>query len=160
MSAAPFSVVCPYTKLQPATERLLRRYQELGGWPLRFVKLDGGDGYRRLLRELWEDGEATIIVEHDILPWPGAIEELAACPGAWCAHSYEWNGGVGVYHMLGCAKLGAELKRRVPRVWHEPLDWSLCDRHLYFAAYELEIEPHPHRPAVIHLNGLGLDASS
>lgn len=110
------------------------------------------DAYRRVLLNIWQTHETVIIVEHDIIPWPGAIEELLACSCQWGTYSYKTNGGTGVAHMLGCAKLTPGLMDAVPTVWDDPAPWWELDQRLFFAAREKGIEPHLHRPAVTHLN--------
>jgi hypothetical protein len=55
-------------------------------------------------------------------------------------------------HMLGCAKLGEGLMRELPGIWDAPGHWSELDQRLFFAARDAGIEPHLHRPPVIHLN--------
>lgn len=145
-------VVCPFTKLHPVTRSVLESY---AGLDVRFWDVSHDDhAYGHLMRLLWLDRQPITIVEHDIVPWPGCIEELHACPAKWCANSYDWNGGIGVAHMLGCAKLSARLMVELPNVWDEPCHWSQCDQRLFFAAREVGIEPHLHRPPVIHLKGM------
>jgi hypothetical protein len=142
-------VICPHTTLHPVTKMVLDSYN-LG---VQYVPLYGTDGYRQLLQQLWQEQEDVVIIEHDIVPWPGCIEELYNCPGEWCTNSYHWQGKVGLYHMLGCTKISVALMRSLPDVWAQPGDWSLCDRRLFFAAQALGKDPHQHRPPVIHLKG-------
>lgn len=144
----PINVVVPYTDLHPLVPQLLATY----GYTPEYRKLVGDDGYQCLMRELWERGEDVMIVEQDILPWPGAIEELFACECFWGAYTYRTNGGMGVYHMLGCTKITKRLMRQTEGVWDEWRHWSVIDQTLFFAARNRGIEPHHHRPAVIHLN--------
>lgn len=114
--------------------------------------LDGEDGYRQLMLGVWRERKPVIIVEHDILPWPGAIEELIACPCLWGTYSYRCHGGIGISHMLGCAKITAELIDLLPDLWDSPVHWAKIDGHLFFGAERAGQQPHLHRPAVIHLN--------
>lgn len=141
-------VVVPYVQLHPLVAPILRSQ---GHRPDCF-ELSGDDAYRQLLKWLWEVGESVIIVEQDILPWPGALDELAGCPCRWGTYSYREHGGVGIAHMLGCAKLTGALMAAVPQVWDEPGHWSGLDQRLFFAARAVGIEPHLHRPPVLHLN--------
>lgn len=141
-------VVVPHTNLHPVTKQVLESYR----LPVRFVEIKDDDAYRRLLRDLWDEDETVVLVEHDVAPWPGAIEELLACPCLWGSNSYIINGGVGIYHGLGCTKISTGLMRMLPGLWNEAKHWSQLDRHLWFAARAIAQEPHPHRPPVIHLN--------
>jgi hypothetical protein len=141
-------LVVPYTQLHPLVPRVLATY----GLKPEYVFLEDDDAYRRLMQCLWDDGETVVIVEHDVLPWEGAVEELYNCSGPWCSCSYRIGGAVGIYHGLGCTKLSAELIRRTAGLWDRPYHWSVIDRVLLFTAREHELEPHPHRPSVIHLS--------
>lgn len=142
-------VVVPYApgKLHPVTKDVLLSYC----LPVEFEKLTDDYAYSRLLKHLWDEGETVVIVEQDIVPWPGAVEELCCCVGLWCTHTYYHSGGIGVSHMLGCAKLSAELIQSLPGLWDEPVHWSTCDQHLFYCARGIRQEPHLHRPPVIHL---------
>jgi hypothetical protein len=140
-------VVVPYTRLHPVTEQVLTSY----AIPVEWVGLVGDDDYRLLMQRLWREQERVIIVEHDIVPWPGALEELWACPCAWGAYSYKIHGGIGIYHGLGCTKLTPQLMAAVPEIWGQPEPWYLLDQKLLFEARNQGLEPHHHRPAVIHL---------
>lgn len=139
-------VVVPYTSLKQPTRLVLKQYKP------EYVDVSGPDAYRRLLQRIWTEGETTIIVEHDVVPWPGALDELWQCPCAWGAYSYHMHGGLGIYHGLGCTKIGAELIARTPTVWHPPHPWNVLDQMLLFASRGTGLEPHHHRPAVTHLN--------
>ncbi len=146
-------VVVPYTRVHPITKAVLDSYQ----LPVWYAHLEGEYAYGELLRELWATREPVVIVEHDIVPWPGCLQELDGCPAEWCTCSYRYKGGVGISHMLGCAKLSTALMDGLPDLWNEACHWSECDRRLFFAARELGKEPHQHRPAVLHLKDIPPD---
>jgi hypothetical protein len=148
-------VVVPYVKLHPVTQQVLNgsnadvHYEMVG---------DDDGAYCQLLNNLWQRGSSVIIVEQDIVPWPGALDEIWQCPAQWCTYSYAWRNeygrtGIGLSHMLGCVKLSAELMRALPNVWRESCSWVNCDRRLFFTARNHGIDPHLHRPAVTHLKG-------
>lgn len=141
-------VVVPYTDLHPLVKTVLDSYQ----LPTTYVALPTDDSYRQLLKRLWDEGETVCLVEHDIVPWYGCLEELDGCMGQWCTCAYRYGGGYGLYHLLGCTKLSATLMRRLPGLWDQPRPWSELDRHLFFAAREIGQDPHGHRPPVLHLN--------
>jgi hypothetical protein len=150
-------VICPHTALHPVTKGVLDSYN-LG---VRYVQLDAEYAYGNLLRELWAERETVVIIEHDIVPNHGCVEELFGCSAIWCAFSYQWRNefgevGVGLSHQLGCTKISAHLMNALPDLWNEPCHWSLCDQRLFFAAREIGREPHLHRPAVIHLKGIAV----
>lgn len=137
----------PVTKQVLASEGIVAQYIGVGHSPY---------GYHHLMRDIWSQRKQVIIVEHDIVPWPGAIAELAACPCAWGSYSYKIHGGIGIFHGLGCTKLTPELMDATSdlwsdEVWHQD-HWSKIDQVLFFAARERGYEPHHHRPPVIHLS--------
>jgi hypothetical protein len=140
-------IVVPYVTLHPVTRHCL----ESEKLDAEYVQMQDDDDYRRLMQRLWRENKPVVIVEHDIAPWPGAIRELWECPCAWGAYSYKIDGGIGIYHGLGCTKLTPRLMAAVPKIWDRPEPWHLLDQIMFFAARNEGWEPHHHRPAVIHL---------
>ena len=149
MTTPRVKIVVPYTHVHPLVERKLYDY----GFDPEFVPMIDEFSYWRLLRQIWREREPVVIVEHDVLPWPGAIEEMCACPAHWCSFTYEINGGYGIHHAFGCTKITAALMEATPKVWDEVADreWHALDAQLCYAALKAGQIPHPHRPAVIHL---------
>ena|SRR5215207_6192247 len=139
-------VIVPFTKLEPATELVLRPYIP------EYVDVSTLDSYRLLLKRIWETGKTVIIVEHDIVPWPGALDELWYCPCAWGSYSYHLHGGIGIHHGFGCTKLSSRLMAETQGVWDDGISWNMLDQVLLFKARAYGFEPHHHRPAVVHLN--------
>jgi hypothetical protein len=143
------NIIIPHVQLHPLLPQLLSRY---GHAPTYIDVSASSDAYWNLLNDLWQKGETFILVEHDILPWPGALEELWQCPGLWCANSYDQR-GIGIYHSFGCTKFSAELIRRLPDVWSRiGHHWSRLDSEFEWQACQAGLRPHPHRPPVIHLH--------
>lgn len=68
--------------------------------------------YAQLLEREWSKGGGFVLVEHDIAPWPGAIDALLACPRDWCAHRYPKGGRL--VRALGCVKFSEGLVRNYP----------------------------------------------
>lgn len=62
------------------------------------------DAYANEFAGWWGSGEPFIIVEQDVVPWPGADVELADCPEPWCAFSYYAHDRELPKPYLGCAK--------------------------------------------------------
>lgn len=83
-----------------------------------------GDGWRygRSFAQFWNKGEPFIHLEHDIVPWPGAIQELIDCPEPWCVFESAYLGktmigfGIGKYRPEG----------RAPKEW-SVTDWRCLD---------------------------------
>jgi hypothetical protein len=73
--------------------------------------------YGRVFMQQWQSGNGFIVVEEDIVPWPGAIKELQVCPEDWCA--FEFPNGIildnprqGFCWSLGCMKFSTDLVKR------------------------------------------------
>ncbi len=78
------NVVVPYANansLQYQATMLNLQIQHIAA---EWREMRGDAGYAEFFNEVWDRGHVFIIVEHDCLPWPGAIAELWACPQVWC----------------------------------------------------------------------------
>ena len=116
--------------------------------------------YTRLLEALWGAGEPFALVEHDIVPHPGALAELLGCPRPWCAFSYQL--GSITHAGLGCTRFSAGLLAAVPdaveRTWaestgvHPPGFWCALDDRLSRVLRGAGFAQHVHEPQVTHLN--------
>lgn len=152
------NIILPYTKdkLRGLVPTILQEVYKLRN--LHLVELCSPDGYWKLLSGIWERGDSVVIVEHDVLPWPGAIEELVACPMPWCSYTYHrfvspTRMGVGDYQGFGCCKFEKRLMKDNPAVFSDMKDhhWSQLDTQFEYAMWTRNLRPHHHRPAVIHL---------
>ena len=111
----------------------------------------GRDGYVSLIEHLWSERETFVIVEHDIIPWPGAIDEMWACPAAWCAFPYLLSGGYDA--ALGCTKFDETLMRAVHYPYTERPDrWQNAEWIIARVRDAVGFLPHRHAPPVTHLN--------
>lgn len=112
-------VVIPYIDgmLEPATEEWGRR--QAGTLRVTWHWIMPGDdyGYWRLLNGLWYSGEAFAIVEQDVLPAPGVVDEMATCAEAWCVSPYALSRGQTALASLGCTRFARELISAVPDAW-------------------------------------------
>jgi hypothetical protein len=107
--------------------------------------------YGRLLTELWNQGETFIVVEHDIVPWLGALEHLAACPQPYCAFPYRIGGGIGAG--LGCTKIAGSLLRKLGAHDFSAVRWDLLDGKVSDAiAAAGRTTMHLHFPPVTHMH--------
>lgn len=104
----------------------------------------------------WRERQTFVNVEHDVVPWPGAIESLLDCPERWCAFNYHLpchrTGGIGTAGPLGCVKLSAEFIAATPTMWDEPCDWRVCDVRVRDVANPAGLTVHEHTPGVVHAN--------
>lgn len=67
----------------------------------------GPFGYAALVAGAWRDG--FVLVEHDVVPWVGAVRELLECDGDWCGFRYAKGGST--IRALGLVKFSAALVR-------------------------------------------------
>jgi len=73
----------------------------------------GGFYYSDLLRKLWREGGPLVIVEQDVVPPPGSIAQLLACPEEWCGHMLPAQGRL-ISQSFGLVKFSAALIERLP----------------------------------------------
>lgn len=121
--------------------------------------LGADDAYYVLLRGLWHAGGGFVIVEHDIVVWPGAVQQLEDCPEPWCVFPYYSSVGW-ARDALGCTKFSSGLLQRYPDVLEPPFPdccqhttyWCGLDRLISHRLRSHGLEPHEHSPAVVNLN--------
>lgn len=118
---------------------------------------DGHDtDYGDMYADLWKAGETFCVVEHDIVPWPGAMRKLEECRQAWCIHQYPLGTRGYLGGSIGCVKFRGTLlvatrdfaRRLVGQSWIG-LDGVIEGylQHLGFTA-------HIHEPPVAHAKSL------
>lgn len=142
-------------------------------WPLQATRLalaqDGVDAefrhmtdeesYFRLLSELWSGAESFITVEHDIVVWPGAIQQLADCPHEWCTVPYYCSVGW-IEDGLGCTKFSSSLIGKIPEMFTafpgccaHTKNYCGLDRLIAHQLTDARgFRPHVHSPGVANLN--------
>jgi len=163
-------VVIPYTpaRLEPRT----RAWGEANGAEFVDVSADV-EAYWRLLRELWVAGDSFVLVEHDVLPPPGAIEGMTECADELCLHPYPDSMASKIWEFhLGCTRFGAELLAQFPDLVDEtqgepgppgltsrftrqgPRGWLLLSKRLEVCLERRGVRHHRHTPTVDHLHPL------
>lgn len=148
------NVVVPYTRIVgalPIAARLLR-------------VPDCDDGYWQILRDVWNEGETFIVVEHDVSPSIEALTDLWECPGLWCIQPY-WHPAVGLVRTaLGCAKFGASAMVKVPDLFEiirdlpfhpgdpelVPTHWKSLNVFMVGVLYSRGLKHHEHNIRVDH----------
>ena len=145
------NIVVPYANdISDATvHRAMRLNLEMQGLQPRYERMGDVYAYDRLFRRLWAEGEPFVIVEHDNLPWPGAVQRLWECDRPWCANEYLMLGELRV--ALGCTKFDPSRLGDCPltgdaKPWNR-MDWFVIDELTTRYA-----SSHLHEPAVAHLN--------
>lgn len=161
-------VVVPYSRHAFGTTVVLRG----DGIEPRLELCNQEDSYYKLMVKLWAEHEQFITVEHDVMPWPGAIQQLWDCPEPWCGNTYYMRGKLGVV-AFGCTKFSVELIDKMPWIWElvarpanfdgsleepDPLrtHWAVLDglwRDLVDLNFP-DLKPHLHNPPVVHMNEL------
>lgn len=120
-----------------------------------FVRVKGEHGYRLLLAEMWRRGQPFTLVEHDVAPRLGQIEQLEDCSEPWCHYGYcpgDWT------PTFGCVRFSAELIAGTPGIFEdESWPWGQLDAKFQVEARRLGWEPHWHYPHVLHTRFAYLD---
>ena len=110
----------------------------------------GGTNYARFFEWLWEGGGPYIIVEHDVVPWPGAVKQLRQCHEPWCAFAYgEYDIAAEAFPPMGCAKFDP---RGLDLPFEDYPDWSVLDREISNGLAQQGVAVHQHYPGVTHLD--------
>jgi hypothetical protein len=143
-------ILCPYTDLRPETKTAL------AGYDVTFVDVSGGDDwYFWALQGAWHRGAGILVVEHDIVPSPGAIEWLQECACDWGGVPYQVGLNIGSW--LGCVRFSPEIMRRVPDAFDrmERTHWQSLDGQLLPYLWLRGEREHRHWPAIQHLHDCG-----
>ena|SRR5687767_14058969 len=123
------------------------------------VMCEGDLGYGEQLARLWHEGKGFVLVEHDIVPWPGAMKQIVDCDFQWCSYPYPLNerNGDPLGHLgkaLGVMKFGDRILQRfpdLPDVWAGVPWWNL-DGHLEPELRNRHmVTIHQHMPPVAHV---------
>ncbi len=148
----PFATNSP---MLPAVQLALRQ----DGWEATFHHCDKDDSYHEMLLAQWKAKETFCIVEHDIVVWPGALNEMEQCLEPWCTRPYYCSVGW-ILDGLGCTKFSQNLIELYPNFLSEPFP-TCCSHTRYYCGLdrliahrmqELGIKPHIHLPGVSNLN--------
>ncbi len=152
------NVIVPFAtaaSMLPAVRLALRQ----DGVDADYRHMAAEESYYGLMVEQWRKGETFTVVEHDIVCWPGAIQELANCPEQWCTLPYYCSVGW-IIDGLGCTKFGESLIARHPNFFEEPFPdccrhtkhYCGLDRLIAHRMEDLGLKPHVHGPGVVNLN--------
>lgn len=156
-ATAEMRIYVPHTEIQTITGSLLSQYPWTG------VQLEGVTDYGDYLQERWDEELPFINIEHDVVWWDGAIEEIWGCEEPWCVYNYDRNDIVDGAP-LGLAKISTKLIKNLPGIWdslrNEPNirkdagcpEWGYCDQWLFEEAKKKKIYPHQHKPGIINAN--------
>jgi len=160
-------VVVPYTRRMEAVAVLeaVTLALEGDGQEADFVDVSSGDSaYFELWTKLWASGETFVVIEHDVVVYPGAIQTMLDCASPWCVTDYMTCGSI--QYGFGCVKFDGGFTRAYPHAFtrmaegidfvsaHEPTHWKHLDAQLGAVLSRMAdmAWPHRHQPAVTHLN--------
>ena len=160
---APIRVVVPHAANPRAASPGLRpevvAALETDGWRPDVVDVSASESaYHDLLASLWAEGEGFVVVEHDIVVYPGAIRAMLDCPESWCVTVYRVNAEYDGY--LGCVRFSEALVRAEPDAMDAagrlaygppPRYWGWVDSRLGQVLTDRGYRKHRHWPAVTHL---------
>lgn len=126
------------------------------GIDFRFIDVSDDDfAYGRLMTDLWDKKEGFIILEHDVVPWPGALTELMFCDHPYCAYRYSYTPHNQI-SALGCMKFSQWVVNKFPDLpqnknWSETR-WSELDYEIVHPLRELVgFNIHHHEPPLAHV---------
>lgn len=145
----------PYTDLHGEAVTAV----EESGHDLLKVDVSGSeDAYWELLSSLWAQQRTFVLVEHDIVVSPEAIDELLNCPGEWCGFAMPYAGTL--WAGLSCTKFEHPLLRDFPGVLdevatmsdvgHPQKHWCRLDAWIHHVLEREGVEKHPHRGRLGH----------
>lgn len=153
-------ILCAYVDLEWPVEFMLRAEHPND---VTWADCSGGDdAYFEAVKSMWNQGETFVIVEQDILPWPGALKEIYECSHRFCIlwtpHWQSINRDGSWTYAHGIVKYGSGLINQIPNYFNEYAEthhWSQFDWNIV-ATYGSEI--HYHWPPVIHLSPIRFDS--
>lgn len=129
--------------------------------PLEFdveeVPCTGPHDYGDSLKRLWDKGEGFINLEHDVVPWPGALTEMWECRRGWCALPLIVHGCENQTN-FGCVKFSGDFLKATKDIWdayprNDIFDWRSLDGWFYQKMTdEFKVFHHTHLPAALHFN--------
>jgi hypothetical protein len=130
-------VVVPATKRRCVASLALN----MEGMEHTVVLMENDYAYSDTLVHLWKSKQDFVILEHDVVPWPGGIQALFDCKEPWCGYHYPFAPKT-IRGALGCAKFSGELTTAHSDLWTEwvNLKWNQIDGSMF--------------PAVIKSTGL------
>jgi len=113
--------------------------------------------YYELLAAHWREPGDLLIVEHDMLPADGCVDEMLKCRWGWCTATYTIANGQQCTDGLGVAKFSATLKQLRPQLMDEvgaiaddglpAKDWHRLDTRISRILRGAYHQPHVHAPA-------------
>ena len=136
-------------------------------WDPEYIDVSGNPHlYYEVLKELWSLQDDFILLEHDIIPWPGALNTFENCSEPWCAFKYLYPPSGHLVIANGCVRFRKELMNLIPDLFdiiesndgtffvtsEDPKDWHAIDGRMgAILTNKLNGFVHVHNPPVVHL---------
>ena len=145
-------VVAALSDFCPAMEALRSE-----GVAPRLTIVKGQYDYGRALAQAWEEGEEFINLEHDVVPWPGALKNLIGCESVWCGYQYIAGHSARIRRPIqtgiGCVRFSEQVIRKTPSLVEKLRDvvWQAIEPTIWQA---IGSEWHCHLPPVAHLSAM------
>lgn len=126
------------------------------------IRMRDYTNYARVFFEQWQSGRGFMVVEEDVVPWPGAMRELNTCEQEWCCFLFPngritWEPRSGFCDGLGCMKFATSLVDRVPpdNEWLVR-GWDALDGAVHGTLLGHGAKVHVHEPPVAHAKAQAL----
>lgn len=127
------------------------------GYEVTEVLMEDPQHYGRLVAGWWRIGNGFVLVEDDIVPWPGAIKELLECDRDWCGYEFprtapQYEPRAGWCLGLGCVRFSHKLVRRYNMAALDGSQrWDEVDGAVIGTLQTAGETCHCHTPPVAHL---------
>ena len=151
-------IVCAFTAQYHPLARASHEY--LPG--LERVDVSGrNDSYQELLRTLWDERDAFILIEHDVEINDRAVKQAKHCACLWGISPYNGPGLDPLYGSLGFVRFRSQLMEEVPDLFNaiaalnDSQDiaqghWRRLDSRILGVLRGRGYEPHIHDPVLQH----------
>lgn len=130
------------------------------GFEVLEVQMSDPQHYGRLFRHMWEIGNGFVLVEDDVVPWPGAVNQLLECENDWCAFPHPRTAAQegGWCLGFGCVRFSHALVRRhkMAHALDGSQRWDEVDGAAMGVLRTAGETCHEHSPPVAHLKAHGM----
>jgi len=127
------------------------------GFEVTEVLMDDPQHYGRLIAGQWKIGNGFVLIEDDVVPWPGAVKAMLECDHDWCAYEHPRTEAVyepvrtGFCLGFGCVRFSHALVRRYELALDGSQRWDEVDGNVMGVFHTAGEECHAHYPPVAHI---------
>lgn len=122
------------------------------GVEFELVLMEHEYSYSDMFTRLWKNNAGFVSIEHDIVPWPGAIQEIQECLNMWCSYEYPLAPNT-LRPALGLIKVSDWVVHHYPllyKAWENKV-WGSLDGSVCPALESVASHTHIHTPPVAHV---------